>query len=148
MLALTGLVASAPAPADCNDKQYDQQQSGSENYRLSVANVIVAVAPLESLLLDFGDIDLTDKVKPVLNKPLADFKPQESKSPIKSGAPEKPNLSEPESTLSGDPQVAAVNPKDKSKLKESESHNGESQPNGEKEPIKEVKSTKQEKAQR
>lgn len=140
VLALVGLVTAAPLPADCSDKQhhYDQRQNGSENYRLNIDGVVIAVAPADSLLaaasdIDFGDLlDLSDlndlPSKPPAIKPPADLKPQESKPPADSSvsaSESKPDAAKPEAPLSD-----------------------VSLPSDEKEQKKEVKSRKQEKAQR
>ncbi|CAB3235049.1 unnamed protein product [Arctia plantaginis] len=53
---LVAVVNAAPTP-DCTQNHYDQRQNGSENYRLNIDGVVVAVAPAESLLSAFGDID-------------------------------------------------------------------------------------------
>ncbi|CAH1645910.1 unnamed protein product [Spodoptera littoralis] len=53
---LVAVVRAAPAP-DCATKHYDQRQNGTENYRLNIDGVVIAVAPAESLLSALGDMD-------------------------------------------------------------------------------------------
>ncbi|CAH0701628.1 unnamed protein product [Spodoptera exigua] len=53
---LVAVVRGAPAP-DCATKHYDQRQNGTENYRLNIDGVVIAVAPAESLLSALGDMD-------------------------------------------------------------------------------------------
>lgn len=103
LLTLLGLAAAAPA-ADCPDRHhYDQRQNGTENYRLNIDGVVIAVAPAESLLaaaseIDFGDLltDLEDFESP--SKPPSDVKPQDQKPEEKpqDGKPDpaKPDLSD------------------------------------------------------
>ncbi|CAH4037212.1 unnamed protein product [Pieris brassicae] len=94
LFTLLGLVAAAPTPdCDKSEKHFDQRQNGTENYRLNIDGVVIAVAPAESFLAAASDIDLSDlldiedfnelqKPKPP-SKPLKpkpdDDKPQDSK---------------------------------------------------------------------
>lgn len=57
LLSVLLAVANAAPTPDCTHDHYDQRQNGSENYRLNIDGVVVAVAPAESLLSAFGDID-------------------------------------------------------------------------------------------
>ncbi|CAK1545173.1 unnamed protein product [Leptosia nina] len=61
LAALLSLAAAAPVP-DCekSEKHFDQRQNGTENYRLNIDGVVIAVAPAESLLAAASDIDLSD----------------------------------------------------------------------------------------
>lgn len=54
--AMVMAAAAAPTP-DCAMKHYDQRQNGTENYRLNIDGVVIAVAPAESLLSALGDMD-------------------------------------------------------------------------------------------
>ncbi|XP_075969863.1 uncharacterized protein LOC142972537 isoform X2 [Anticarsia gemmatalis] len=54
--ALVAVVSGAPTP-DCVQKHYDQRQNGSENYRVNIDGVVIAVAPAESLMSALGDMD-------------------------------------------------------------------------------------------
>lgn len=108
---LTLLNLAASAPVDCKDshgEHYDQRQNGTENYRLNIDGVVIAVAPADSLLaavsdLDFNDMfDLDDlnelKPKPPAEdkppKPILEPKPQEGKPTV------KPESVKPEGSLS------------------------------------------------
>ncbi|CAH2073428.1 unnamed protein product, partial [Iphiclides podalirius] len=106
LAAAVALAAGAPA-ADCSDKHFDQRQNGTENYRLNIDGVVIAVAPADSLLAAASDFDLSElldledfgdvpvnKPKPPsdLNKPEA-TKPEPSKpadGPQKPDEPAKP----------------------------------------------------------
>lgn len=57
---LAAVVVAAPLHDCKDDRVYDQRQNGSENYRLNIDGVVIAVAPAESLLSAISDIDLTD----------------------------------------------------------------------------------------
>lgn len=103
-MIITLLNLASSAPADCKDhgEHYDQRQNGTENYRLNIDGVVIAVAPADSLLaaaseIDFNDMfDLEDlnelKPKPPAEqkppKPILEPKPQEGKP--ESGKPEEP----------------------------------------------------------
>lgn len=56
LAAFVALTAAAPTP-DCVHKHYDQRQNGTENYRLNIDGVVVAVAPAESMFSALGDMD-------------------------------------------------------------------------------------------
>ncbi|CAG9783946.1 unnamed protein product [Diatraea saccharalis] len=90
--------AAVAAPVDCADRHFDQRQNGSENYRLNIDGVVIAVAPADSLLAAASDIDLSDlldleefnepskpkppsseTLKPQIEPKPEDGKPQESK---------------------------------------------------------------------
>ncbi|XP_021185043.3 uncharacterized protein LOC110372570 isoform X1 [Helicoverpa armigera] len=71
------LASSAPTP-DCGNNHYDQRQNGSENYRLSIDGVVIAVAPAESLLSALGDMD------DFLDLALDDFNESKPKPPQES----------------------------------------------------------------
>ncbi|XP_068630002.1 uncharacterized protein [Battus philenor] len=102
LAALVALSAAAPA-ADCSERHFDQRQNGTENYRLNIDGVVIAVAPADALLAAASDIDLSDlldledfgdeslyKPKP----PASDSnKPEDSKPEVPSkpaDAPSKP----------------------------------------------------------
>lgn len=105
-MILTLLNLASSAPVDCKDghgDHYDQRQNGTENYRLNIDGVVIAVAPADSLLaaaseIDFNDMfDLEDlnelKPKPPPSeqkppKPILEPKPQDGKP--ESGKPEEP----------------------------------------------------------
>ncbi|CAK1581626.1 unnamed protein product [Parnassius mnemosyne] len=109
ILAAVAAVSIAAPAANCPDRHFDQRQNGTENYRLNIDGVVIAVAPAESFLAAASDIDLSDlldledfgdvpvhKPKPPsnsdLNKP-EDTKPQDSKreAPVKpADGPVKP----------------------------------------------------------
>ncbi|KAM3963043.1 uncharacterized protein ACR2FA_002800 [Aphomia sociella] len=100
--ALMAVTTGAPTP-DC-DKHYDQRQNGTENYRLNIDGVVIAVAPAQSLLDAATDIDISDllelyeneieKPKPpsnLVSNPVTDNKPEEIKpQESKPESPEKP----------------------------------------------------------
>ncbi|XP_049867596.1 uncharacterized protein LOC126367862 isoform X2 [Pectinophora gossypiella] len=80
--AVLAVAVAAPAP-DCKEREthYDQRQNGTENYRLNIDGVVIAVAPADSLLsaassIDFNDLfdleELNELQKP---KPPSDDKP-------------------------------------------------------------------------
>lgn len=83
------LVAAAAAPMDCADRHYDQRQNGSENYRLNIDGVVIAVAPADSLLAAASDIDISDLLD------LDDFNEVQKPKPPSSAAPLKPPQIEP-----------------------------------------------------
>ncbi|XP_059057146.1 uncharacterized protein LOC131850800 [Achroia grisella] len=98
---LLTVAAGAPTP-DC-DKHYDQRQNGTENYRLNIDGVVIAVAPAQSLLEVASDIDISDllelyemnemeKPKPPSNPiSIPDVKPEDTKpQQSKPESPEKP----------------------------------------------------------
>ncbi|KAJ0180703.1 hypothetical protein K1T71_004107 [Dendrolimus kikuchii] len=58
LAALVAAVAAASFPPS-NDV-YDQRQNGTENYRLNIDGVVIAVAPAEALLAAASEIDLSD----------------------------------------------------------------------------------------
>ncbi|CAG4912159.1 unnamed protein product [Colias eurytheme] len=93
--ALLVLAAAAPAP-DCEkqaDKHYDQRQNGTENYRLNIDGVVIAIAPAESLLAAASDLDISDLLD------IEDFneihKPQ---SPLYSPPSPKPDENKPQAS--------------------------------------------------
>lgn len=118
---LVNVVLAAPAP-ECAQKHYDQRQNGSENYRLNIDGVVIAVAPAESIMSALGDMEdlldfgqLEEKPKPpqasgspapaiqIVSLPTVDLKPQEAKpqedKPAE-GKPETPVKIETASPLS------------------------------------------------
>ncbi|XP_026724698.1 uncharacterized protein LOC113491745 isoform X2 [Trichoplusia ni] len=118
---LVSVALAAPAP-DCAQKHYDQRQNGSENYRLNIDGVVIAVAPAESIMSALGDMEdlldfsqLEEKPKPpqasgspapaiqIVSLPTVDVKPQEEKpqedKPAE-GKPETPVKTESASPLS------------------------------------------------
>nr|BAM19150.1 unknown secreted protein [Papilio polytes] len=60
VLAVVIAVAVAAPAADCADRHFDQRQNGTENYRLNIDGVVIAVAPADSLLAAASDIDISD----------------------------------------------------------------------------------------
>lgn len=70
MLAVAG---AAPAP-DCTQKHYDQRQNGTENYRLNIDGVVIAVAPAESIMSALGDMD--DLLDLALEEYNTEYKPK------------------------------------------------------------------------
>ncbi|XP_063531823.1 uncharacterized protein LOC134742537 [Cydia strobilella] len=99
VLALVAAVAAAPTSTpDCH---YDQRQNGSENYRLNIDGVVIAVAPADSLLAAASEIDLSDLLDlseydgPSSHKPQLEPKPEDGKPQNKpQDKPEdKPDLS-------------------------------------------------------
>lgn len=109
ILALLNLASSAPV--DCKDghgEHYDQRQNGTENYRLNIDGVVIAVAPADSLLaaaseLDFNDMFDLDDLNELKPKPPAENKPPK---PILEPKPEdgkptlKPESDKPEGSIS------------------------------------------------
>ena len=79
--AVLALACAAPTP-DCNNmKHYDQRQNGTENYRLNIDGVVIAVAPAESLLSALGDMDdLLDLAMEEYNNEYKPKPPQDSSS--------------------------------------------------------------------
>ncbi|KAJ8722501.1 hypothetical protein PYW07_003681 [Mythimna separata] len=73
LAVLAAVVTAAPAP-DCAMKHYDQRQNGSENYRLNIDGVVIAVAPAESLLSALGDMD--DLLDLAMEEYNTDYKPK------------------------------------------------------------------------
>ncbi|XP_053625664.1 uncharacterized protein LOC128683761 [Plodia interpunctella] len=88
------LAAAAPAPDCAGAHHYDQRQNGTENYRLNIDGVVIAVAPADSLLAAASEIDIAD-----LLGDLDDF--NEIQKPPK---PSKPELPKPEETKPQDPK--------------------------------------------
>ncbi|XP_014370352.2 uncharacterized protein LOC106720272 [Papilio machaon] len=60
VLAVVMAVAVAAPAADCAERHFDQRQNGTENYRLNIDGVVIAVAPADSLLAAASDIDISD----------------------------------------------------------------------------------------
>lgn len=85
------MAAAAAAPADCTkDTHYDQRQNGTENYRLNIDGVVIAVAPADSLLAAASDIDISDLLD------LDEFNEvHKPKPPATNEAPLKPPAIEP-----------------------------------------------------
>ncbi|XP_039747265.1 uncharacterized protein LOC120624662 [Pararge aegeria] len=88
LLALLAVAIAAPTH-DCTEHEthYDQRQNGTENYRLNIDGVVIAVAPAESIIeaaAEFGDLfdisDIDDFLKPP--------------SPPSSGSTTKPEVSD------------------------------------------------------
>lgn len=73
LLAAAALAAAAPLHDCKDDRVFDQRQNGTENYRVNIDGVVIAVAPAESLLNAISDIDLTDL--------LADFDFEQDQKP-------------------------------------------------------------------
>lgn len=99
LLALLSLASAAPAPApapDCDHVHYDQRQNGTENYRLNIDGVVIAVAPADTLLeaasdlsdyFDQSNLELLLKPSPEQSsaKPEDSSKP-ESEKPLSNGS--------------------------------------------------------------
>lgn len=97
---LFGALSAITAAPACDQKDhkliYDQRQNGSENYRLNIDGVVVAVAPVDSFLSALSDIDFSDLIdlesleqelgskppKPSISVDLPDPKPDEKPSVI------------------------------------------------------------------
>lgn len=98
LAVMVTLTAAAPA-ADCTERHYDQRQNGTENYRLNIDGVVIAVAPAETLFAAASEIDFSDLLelsdfgdlqeKP---KPPHEHKPQQIKPPEPSPKPDEPSL--------------------------------------------------------
>ncbi|KAG7307484.1 hypothetical protein JYU34_007683 [Plutella xylostella] len=96
VLALLAAAAAA-APADCDKAHtYDQRQNGSENYRLNIDGVVIAVAPADALLSAASELDFSDLLE------LQDYD-----APLKPPGAEKPIISKP-----GDPKPDDAKPGD------------------------------------
>ncbi|XP_041977369.1 uncharacterized protein LOC121731798 [Aricia agestis] len=129
LLLLTAAASAAPAP-DCTERHYDQRQNGSENYRLNIDGVVIAVAPAESLLAAASDFDISDLLE------LEDFENfQKPKPPAEPSKPEKPEESKPDD----------FKPEENKPV---ELSSAESKPSNLKSQRKEASLRKQEKAQR
>lgn len=96
LAALAALAAAAPA-----DVHYDQRQNGTENYRLNIDGVVIAVAPADSLLAAASDLDISDLLdldelnelhKPKPPAPAEPLKPADSKP--EDAKPEAPKPAE------------------------------------------------------
>lgn len=91
------LTATAAAPA-CDEKEhklvYDQRQNGTENYRLNIDGVVIAVAPAESFLSALSDIDISDLIDLESLEEELKPKPPTSSSPsaLDPPKPEKPEV--------------------------------------------------------
>lgn len=106
-MIITLLNLASSAPADCKDghgEHYDQRQNGTENYRLNIDGVVIAVAPAESLLaaaseIDFNDMFDLEDLNDLKPKPPAEQKPPK---PILEPKPQagKPESSKPDEPLS------------------------------------------------
>ncbi|XP_072944193.1 uncharacterized protein [Epargyreus clarus] len=112
LAVLATVVAAAPTP-DCHDSHYDQRQNGTENYRVNIDGIVIAVAPAESFLaaasaIDFGDLleefnevqkpkppSVSSPSKPEISKPDADKPDAEKPDTVKPDAV-KPQESKPE----------------------------------------------------
>lgn len=93
MLAVVIAVAVAAPAADCADRHFDQRQNGTENYRLNIDGVVIAVAPADSLLAAASDIDISDllDLEDFGDLPVHKPKPPSSES-------NKPEVTKPETT--------------------------------------------------
>ncbi|XP_013198995.2 uncharacterized protein LOC106141905 [Amyelois transitella] len=92
LAAAVAIAASAPVP-ECAQNHYDQRQNGSENYRLNIDGVVIAVAPADSLLAAASEIDISD-----LLGDLEDFNDiqKPTKPSINTNSPVKPEDPKPE----------------------------------------------------
>ncbi|XP_023935751.1 uncharacterized protein LOC112044220 [Bicyclus anynana] len=139
---LTCLAVAFAAPAaDCDEKKthYDQRQNGTENFRLSIDGMVIAIAPADALVeaaSDFVDLldipDLEEYLKPPSssNKPVtseskpeipSDSKPEPEKIPSDS-KPEPEKIisdSKPDAEKPADPPLSDVSlPETKPQRKE------------------------------
>ncbi|XP_045445894.1 uncharacterized protein LOC123653970 [Melitaea cinxia] len=104
LLALLSLASAAPAPApDCDHAHYDQRQNGTENYRLNIDGVVIAVAPADTLLEAASDLsDYFDQSNlEVL------LKPSSEQSSVKPGDSSKPESEKPLSEVSLNSDLSA-----------------------------------------
>ncbi|RVE44426.1 hypothetical protein evm_010903 [Chilo suppressalis] len=110
-VALLMVVAAltAAAPADCADRHYDQRQNGSENYRLNIDGVVIAVAPADSLLAAASDIDISDLLDlEEFNEPTKPKPP--SSETLKPQIKPKPEDAKPEDAKPQDSKLEASKP--------------------------------------
>lgn len=96
VFTIIAFAVSAPAPdPDCNDSHYDQRQNGTDNIRVHIDGVFVAVFPVETMadalltalpdlneLLDINDFEELQKPKPSASasppkEPISPPKPEE-----------------------------------------------------------------------
>ncbi|KAL4714554.1 hypothetical protein ACJJTC_006600 [Scirpophaga incertulas] len=131
----TVLAVAATAPADCH---YDQRQNGTENYRLNIDGVVIAVAPADSLLAAASDIDISDLLDlDEFNEPSKPKPPSDTLKPHIEPKPEDPKPVESKPDAPGKPEKPAETPLSDVSLN--------SEPKGQK---KDASTKKQEKAQR
>lgn len=117
LLALLAVAFAAPKeykehkehkePRDCveieKESHYDQRQNGTENYRLNIDGVVIAVAPAESILeaaADFTDIFDIDDIEDLLKPPSSSSSSSSSNSP---SSPSSPSSSNSPSSSSSEP---------------------------------------------
>ncbi|XP_026758156.2 uncharacterized protein LOC113517621 [Galleria mellonella] len=103
--ALLTVTTGAPTP-ECADKHYDQRQNGTENYRLNIDGVVIAVAPAQSLLEAATDIDISDLLDLYEMNELE--KPKPPSNPI--SIPEKPENTKPQESKPESPEKPAETP--------------------------------------
>ncbi|XP_013180441.1 PREDICTED: uncharacterized protein LOC106127043 [Papilio xuthus] len=96
VLAVVMAVALAAPAADCAERHFDQRQNGTENYRLNIDGVVIAVAPADSLLAAASDIDISDLLDlenfgdlPV-HKPIPPSSDSNKPEDVKPDSPSKP----------------------------------------------------------
>nr|NP_001299504.1 uncharacterized protein LOC106127043 precursor [Papilio xuthus]BAM17733.1 unknown secreted protein [Papilio xuthus] len=96
VLAVVMAVALAAPAADCAERHFDQRQNGTENYRLNIDGVVIAVAPADSLLAAASDIDISDLLDledfgdlPV-HKPIPPISDSNKPEHVKPDSPSKP----------------------------------------------------------
>ena len=96
LVVVASMAVAAPTP-DCPHAHIDQRQNGSENYRLSIDGVVIAVAPAETLLdaaSDLGDLFDQSDIEFLLKPPSeSSSKPDVSKP--EESSPEKPEAEGP-----------------------------------------------------
>ncbi|CAH2086171.1 unnamed protein product [Euphydryas editha] len=104
LLVLLSLTSAAPAP-DCDHTHYDQRQNGTENYRLNIDGVVIAVAPAETLLEAASD--LSDYFDQATLEQL--LKPSSEQSSVKPGdnSNNKPESEKPLSDVSVNSDLSA-----------------------------------------
>lgn len=106
LLALLSLASAAPAPApapDCDHAHYDQRQNGTENYRLNIDGVVIAVAPADTLLEAASDLsDYFDQSSLELL-----LKPSPEQSSVKPEDSSKPESEKPLSNVSLNSDLSA-----------------------------------------
>ncbi|GBP27989.1 hypothetical protein EVAR_83620_1 [Eumeta japonica] len=100
--ALLALHAATAAPTPDCEHHYDQRQNGTENYRLNIDGVVIAVAPAESLLAAASDIDFSDLLD------LDDFSELTQKPPSKPSADRPSQAPEPSTAASSADQSSST----------------------------------------
>lgn len=112
------LSLTTAAPADCRENtHYDQRQNGTDNYRVNIDGVVIAVAPSDSLLAAASEIDFNDLFDLEEFNELQKPKPPSDEKPVLEPKPDEPAKPAPLSdvTLNSETQAqkkdASVNKK-------------------------------------